>query len=501
MSLPLSYHSADARACTQRLFLRGILSHGRRHVLVTPFTIFLLLPSLARAQFATVIDIPAGTSVPALSSIDSNTQLNLFAGGSIGAGFSAGSPDGSSANVEVNLLGGVVGDDFNAYRGSVVNVSGGTIGSDFAAHEGSSVTIGGGTVKSIKATGSDVEITGGATDRIELRDGSELTLSGGTMKSLYVSNSSAHASIGPSSGFHLQNGSLTLTGGTVSSSAIYNGSILTLAGAQLTGYLHIISGSSVFLSAGSLGAIDRVISIVDRSALYVSGGVVAGDLSAGVHSAIHISGGVVGGHKIGDRYFTGRRLHANARSSIEISGGIVRSYVRIFDNCSLDMSGGSASDVTVLADGRVNVTGGSIDSLNVNANGVARVDGGMIGTLQLRGGLDLYGGSITSHLNAWSGSQVRIHATQFALDGVDITAQLLAGEPLTISERNVTLTGTYRDGSPFEILLSDSGFGVSKYFFSRQATISLALVPEIRSVSLLIISCTIFGLNSRRPRS
>jgi hypothetical protein len=469
--------------------------------LVTPFAVFLLLPPLARAQFATVIDVPAGTSLPPQSSIDSHTQLNLFDGGSIGAGFNAGAPDGSSSNVEVNVFGGVLGDDFNAYRGSVVNVSGGTIGSNFQTHEGSSVNIDGGTVKWIKAIGSEVEVSAGALESISLLDDSKLMLIGGAVKVLIVSESTAHVSNGPSSGFGVYNGKLTITGGSMGGSAV-RGGIVEIANANLRSYLQLSGGSSAFFLDRSTS---RDVSVSDRSTLniYDNAHVGISHLSAQLSSTIRIYGGAVGGwYASNGSYFGSGSLLVGSHSSIQIWGGIIGSHTTVYDDGLLEMSGGRALSVSIQAGGLAKLVGGSIDSLRVDPDGFVRMDGGMIGALNLYGGgLDLYGGSITSHLNAGSGSQVRIHGTRFALDGVDITPQLLGGEPLTISERNVTLTGMYRDGSPFEILLSDKGFGVPRYFFSQQATVSLALVPELRSVSLLMISCAIFGLNSRRPRN
>ena len=486
MSLPLSYHSADARGCTHQLFLRGILSYGWRHALVTPFVFFLLLPPQARAQFTTVIDVSAGTSLPPQSSIDSNTQLNLFDGGSIGAGFSAGASDGSSANGEVNRLGGVVGGGFNAYRGSVVNISGGTIGSGLQAHDSSNVKVTGGTVNSLETSGSLVEMAGGTAGGIELRDASELMLTGGTVRRLTVIDSAAHVTNGPSDGFLVRNGKLTVTGGQMVSSQVYDGGIVNIANGSLTGYLRLVRDSSVFISGGTLG---RDVSVIDRSMLDISGDAVAGAmggrLDAELFSTIRIHGGLVGGRYASNgRYIIAGHLDVESHSSIQVFGGSIWSETRVSDNGLLVMSGGRAL------------------SVNVGAGGAARLAGGSIDSLDLYGGrLDLYGGSITSHLYAWTKCEVRIHATQFALAGVDITAQLQGGEPLTISERNVTLTGTYRDGSPFEIPLSDSGFGVSQYAFKPQATISLALVPELRSVSLLIISCVVLVLHSRRQRN
>jgi hypothetical protein len=85
------------------------------------------------ADFSTIINVPPQT---APASIGSDTQLNLFAGGSIPADFAAGAVDGSSTNVEVNITGGVVGPRFYSYEGATVNVSGGTIGLRFWPHGG-----------------------------------------------------------------------------------------------------------------------------------------------------------------------------------------------------------------------------------------------------------------------------------------------------------------------------------------------------------------------------
>ncbi|MCH7813936.1 MAG: hypothetical protein IID40_07940, partial [Planctomycetes bacterium] len=57
--------------------------------------------------------------------------MNLSEDGSIGDSFVAGASGGSSTNVEVNITGGVVGEDFAANSGSTINISGGNIGTFF----------------------------------------------------------------------------------------------------------------------------------------------------------------------------------------------------------------------------------------------------------------------------------------------------------------------------------------------------------------------------------
>src|SRR5688572_20018092 len=83
-----------------------------------------LFSRTATAAFTTVIDLSSGS--PALTVIESNTQLNLR-GGVIREDFNAGSPLGTSVNVEMNISSGRVRDRMNANSGSVINISGGEI--------------------------------------------------------------------------------------------------------------------------------------------------------------------------------------------------------------------------------------------------------------------------------------------------------------------------------------------------------------------------------------
>ena len=61
----------------------------------------------------------------------------------------------------MNISGGTVGSNFQAFGGSTVNISGGTFGSDFQALSGSTVNISGGTFGSdFFALGSTVNLFG-----------------------------------------------------------------------------------------------------------------------------------------------------------------------------------------------------------------------------------------------------------------------------------------------------------------------------------------------------
>jgi hypothetical protein len=135
------------------------------------------------AQFTTVTNVPP--NIGASKSIGSDTQVNLFTNGSIGNSFNAGDSNGSSTNIEVNIFGGTVGTDFDAYNGSTINISGGTIGTEFEAYSGSTVIITAGTIgNSFDAlSGSTVFISGGTLGtNNSLSSGSAVTISGGTIE-------------------------------------------------------------------------------------------------------------------------------------------------------------------------------------------------------------------------------------------------------------------------------------------------------------------------------
>src|SRR4051812_10294377 len=86
--------------------------------------------SAARADFATIINLPPNT---APTVIGSNTQVNVLPGGALGNYVDAGLSNGGSTNIEVNIAGGSVGAYFDAYYGTTVNFSAGTINGGFNA--------------------------------------------------------------------------------------------------------------------------------------------------------------------------------------------------------------------------------------------------------------------------------------------------------------------------------------------------------------------------------
>ena len=117
----------------------------------------------ARAEFANVINLPPGTPPAALGS---NTQLNLFSGGSLTAGFEVGAAGITSFNLELNVLGGLVDDGLAVYRGGTVNLVEGTIRDDATVFDGATLNISGGSIGENFQALADarVNISGGSLD-------------------------------------------------------------------------------------------------------------------------------------------------------------------------------------------------------------------------------------------------------------------------------------------------------------------------------------------------
>ena len=125
-------------------------------------TIFILLicSTCAQAQsnFSTVINLPenlnspnpigfSGNSIGDGAEIFTDTQLNVSDGGSVGDFFNV-SGFNRSGNIEVNISGGTVGNDFNSISGSSLNISGGTVG-DFLNASNNTINVSGGILSLI----------------------------------------------------------------------------------------------------------------------------------------------------------------------------------------------------------------------------------------------------------------------------------------------------------------------------------------------------------------
>ena len=109
----------------------------------------------------------------------------------------------------------------------------------------------------------------------------------------------------------------------------------------------------------------------------------------------------------------------------------------------------------------MNISGGSLGS-NFNAQSGSVVN--------------ISGGSIGNGFNAGSGSEVNLFGSDFEIDGVPLDDSLTIEVPLTIDDRDVTLSGLLADGSSFRFELNSVDLFSNVDGFASDATLTVTLV-------------------------
>ena len=320
-------------------------------------------------------------------------------------------------------------DHFSAEVGSTVEVQeGGVMGDNFEA-VGTRVTISGG------------EVGGG----FDVLGGSEVTISGGEVER----------------GMSAGGGSkVTLSGGSVGDNFGTNGELM-ISGGEVGRGFNALPGSRVTISGGSVG---NGFGAFSFSEVTISGGSVGNGFGAFSFSKVMMSGGSVG------------RFSAALNSQLTISGGVVGDDFRALDRSEVTITGGKVGDsFEADAGSKVTITGGTI-----GADFAAR-----------RGGeVTISGGTIGDGFRANNGSTVNLVGLSFALDGEDFGDELTLGQPFTLHDRDVSLSGLLADGSQFNFELN-SIFQSSEDFFSPGTTLTLRLVPEPGSAVVTLLGIVV----------
>lgn len=231
------------------------------------------------------INIPPDPDIPDNGSIGSGTTLNLFAGGEIGDSFDAGAADGTSTNVEVNIMGGFVGNEFAAHSGSEINISGGIIGDDFESNGTSVVNVSGGFIGDRFAAnaGSQVNVPGGFIGNDFVATGSDVSISGGEVGNDYLAltDSDLHLSAGML-GFFLNAGlsdgtstnvDVLVSGGVIGGGIeAYEGSIIEFTGGRITTFSSFGINFNAF-SIGHIrgGVVDQAFDTFEDSDVHIYG--------------------------------------------------------------------------------------------------------------------------------------------------------------------------------------------------------------------------------------
>lgn len=226
-----------------------------------PLTLLVLLSlvvecEIACAEFGTVINSPGYVFDPR-GYIPSHTQVNLYPGGVMPGDYPVGPAWEQATHIEINLLGGSIGDERTGYGGL-------DTGSRWVTNENITVNLYEGTV----------------TGHVIGRGGALVTLQDATVK-----------------------GGLTVT----------EGSLATLHGGRVMGQLTASKGSSVQMSGGVVGSGSssymEAAEIVGGATLRMSGGELRGALRLSDSYASLTGGNVLG------------RLQIDSFGEIDIAGG------------------------------------------------------------------------------------------------------------------------------------------------------------------------------------
>ena len=234
--------------------------------------------------------------------------------------------------------------------------------------------------------------------------------------------------------------------------------------------------TSLFVSTGSTAQALQVIDLIpgdtignntviaDGTTVNVQGGTIGlgVDLSNGL---LNIESGNValGANSISTGF-------TNSNNTVQVSGGNVGGFFQLFNNTQLDVSGGQMESFGVFSGSTANITGGVVTRFpDIFSSGVVNISGGNVFSVRV-----------------FAGGEVNFFGTEFFLDNQPI--DLTLNQPIVITDRNVTLSGTLQDGSPIETSLNTTFGG----FFSANpdgaaagATVTVTLVPDLPPLVVL----------------
>jgi hypothetical protein len=477
-------------------------------------------PNLIYGQFTTVINSPP-TTVP--SSISSGTQVNVYEGGKVPSGFTAGSYSTPGSNMEVNVLGGTTG-GFTAYSGSTFNITGGAVQNLFYAYGGSVVNISGGTIGPYTGDnsfwaweGSVVNISGGTFGRnMYTRPQSTVNISGGTIGWGATINGKLNVSGGYVGNFQTSTGSeVNVSGGMFGQGVVNGGGTITLLGGEfrLDGVLinnlttigstanvsvptnsvlsGVLANGTPFafssLRGDSMGATLKVAALPatspatitlpadptpagvrDGQTLVVGAGVALDHLRAGWGSTVQVTGAqyisdLEAVHaQISHSHGNVSTLTAFTGTTADVSGDAVMSNFVGYGSV-LNVSGGSVKKITAQRGSTVNISGGIVGEANASA---ASVDAA-------NSHVRLSGGALGDRFQIGS-SDLTVTGGEFRVNGNLVAGLGSVGNQVATSvPAGAQLTGTLADGTPFAFTSSDSDS------FSGSVTLVASALPAV----------------------
>ena len=239
------------------------------------------------------------------------------------------------------------------------------------------------------------------------------------------------------------------------------GQSLTLQSGGALGDQFAVVGGNLDVVGGDLG----IFGSVTNGTVNISGGSVGPFFDANDSSVVNISGGSVGSS-----------FNANNGSVFNISGGSGLSFFNANNGSVVNISGGSVGNGFEANTGsEVNISGGTIGLIfDAEPGSVVNISGGMFNT-------------ILPDFDAQAGSEINLFGGEFFLDGVFLDSSLTLGQPFTIFDRDVTLSGRLADGFAFSFDLNSTD-NLTEDFFDPDATLTVTfvgVVPEPGSLGLL----------------
>lgn len=469
-----------------------------------------------------IIDL---SSHPAPFGIRAGQELLVREGTAIGDHFMAGEGSKVAATggvigenlravgAEVEISSGIVGDEFHALHGTVATISDGLIGEDFQAYSGSIVNISGGSIgHGFNAReGSVVNITGGRftysesvfDGNLDAMDGSVVNISGGLIG---VGLRLYDDSMVTMSGDHFRIDGLPVPGlvndGDAIAIDVPEGSLLTgtlsdgtplifsrLPGNTFAGgLLHLRKSAPKNLDPLIVASVDTIpLGVAEgRTLLVDAGSEVAEGLLAGWGSNIVVKDG---GH-------VGPGLRAY-RARVEVEGGSIGDMVQLNPGSRMTISGGTVGNrVSISNDSELTMLSGSIgDHLDATSGSIFNMAGGTLGShFEAYSGsvINISGGSVIGEFGARSGSEINLIGREFFLNGERLD-ELVRGEALNITSRNIWLSGRLLDGSEFSFYLSSFNSFFGRDYFDRNATLTVTLIPEPSTWLLSLIAVAALG--------
>jgi hypothetical protein len=428
-------------------------------------------------QFTTVINVPPD---PAPRSIRSHTQLNVFDGGQLFAGFDAGSVEFTDVDAEVNILGGAVGNGFTAHPGSTVLIAGGLIGEDFLARA-SNVSITGGTIGSFLAsTDSTIAVSGGNLGQRFRVLGGAATVSGGSFGRLRTDGDGKVTLLGsdfrldglPVDGLDSEGDSIsldvldkflltgTLADGTPFSLAYQDLDVIAAGTLTLETKLLPPIGAALITASTDpvpLGVRQGQTLRVDES------GSLPDNFNAGMGSTINVEhGGTVGSNL------------EIVGAEMTMSGGTVGDHFDAFDGSRVTISGGTVGNVFEAHSGSsVTVNRGSIgETFRAWGGSTVALLGGSIGeTFQAwsDSNVTIAGGAFGDGFDAKSDSTITIVGSEFRVDGAIVDGLEVEGSTVSLDVSGAVLSGILADGTPYAFSSQD-GDSIARGVLTLQAS-------------------------------